>query len=351
MSNSYNQTSEYNFPPQNAQQQAPQQAWGSAPQQPKKKGGWWKVLLAVLLVFVLLIALAEFGMRAYMKNQIVSGLEENAASQNVEMAGDPQVSFGASPVLAALFTKTLGELDMTIPSSLDISYEDNDESRPVVKGNPEIHFLGKDTEIQEQGKQMIVGDLTATTSIPAEFMLAQVKKSMNEKQAQDSGNFLQNLITITDIKPSPDNQTLDVEITQGLATMSMKPTIENGQLKLDVDGAKIAGMDMPESIVNTLRDSLADQSMAGELSGLEFESVEVTDSGMNVKLKGQNVDMSQMAQSIEDSPGDSSSNGNGTGSGSSSESGNGSGSSDSLQESGEAPAGGPVGSSGDGYAA
>ena len=347
MSNSYNQTSEYNFPPQNAQNQAPQQAWGSAPQQPKKKGGWWKVLLAVLLVFVLLIALAEFGMRAYMKNQIVSGLEENAASQNVEMASDPQVSFGASPVLAALFTKTLGELDMTIPSSLDISYEDNDESRPVVKGNPEIHFLGKDIEIQEQGKQMIVGDLTATTSIPAAFMLAQVKKSMNEKQAQDSGNFLQNLITITDIQPSPDNQTLDVEITQGLATMSMKPTIEDGQLKLEVDGAKIAGMDMPESIVNTLRESLADQSMAGELSGLEFKSVQVTDSGMNVELKGQNVDMSQMAKSIEDSPGDSNTDGNGSGS----SSGSGSGSADSLEESGEAPAGGPVGSSGDGYAA
>lgn len=304
------------------------QGWNNGAPKQKKKHKGLRILLSIVVVLVLLIALAEFGMRAYLKDQIANGVKEQAAESGVELASEPKANFGKSSVLLGMLTQNIGELNMEVPSSLDISYEDGDKSRPVVNGNPEVKFEGRDVKIENQGEQMIVGELTMNTSIPSELMLAQVAKST--AQQGGSGGGMEGLVTITGVKPNEEDQTLEFEITHGLATMKMKPVVENGKMRFDVEGAQLFGMDLPESLKNSVQDSLSQDAVGMEDTNLEFKNVHVTSEGMDVEMYGRNVDMKEMSQSIEKTPGESSSGG-------------------SLNPGAGREDEGPVGSSGDGY--
>lgn len=345
MSNPNDQTSEYTFPPHNGGQYGQQQGWGqpqgngghqtqAAVNRPKKKGKTGKILLALALVLVLLVALAEFGARAYMKNQIVEGLQQQATEHHLQLAGDPAVSFGKSPVLLGLFSKSLNELNMTIPSSLNISYQDSDKSKPVVQGNPEVKFHGEDITMDQQGQTGTIGKMTMNTAIPSEYMLAQVQKNAADQPQQGgAAGFLQQAITVTGIKPLPDEQALEVEISGGLASIKMKPTVENGELKMQAEGGEVFGFSLPETFLSNIQDSLSSQTSEVGPAGMEFKNVTVTNEGMDVELFGSDVDMSELAQSVEETPGSNTGNGDGSDSANSGTSGsNGSGTAGALNE-------------------
>lgn len=316
MSNPNNQTSEYNFPPNhggqnyggqnNGGQFAQQQGWGqqqgSSARAPKKKSSVGKVLLIILLVLVLLVVAAEFAARWYMKDQIVQGLEKQASADNLQLEEDPSVSFGPSPVLLGMLTQNLQQLDMTVPSTLDISYEDGDESKPVVSGSPEVKFHGKDIKIQNQGQDVIIGDLTMNTAVPAEYMLAQAIKGTQEQNSGDGG-FLQQAIKLTGIKPVPDEQVLEMEVSGGLATLKMKPVVENGEMKMQAEGGEIFGFNLPQQFVDSIQDSLNSSSSESGPGNLEFVSATVTDEGLAVEMHGNDVDMNELSQSVEETPG------------------------------------------------
>ncbi|MBF0581554.1 DUF2993 domain-containing protein [Corynebacterium sp. ED61] len=312
MSNPNNQTSEYNFPPNhggqnNGGQFAQQQGWGqqhgSSARAPKKKSSVGKVLLIILLVLVLLVVAAEFAARWYMKDQIVQGLEKQASADNLQLKEDPSVSFGLSPVLMGMATQNLQQLDMTVPSTLNISHEDGDESKPVVTGNPEVKFHGKHIKIQNQGQDVIIGDLTMNTAVPSEYLLAQAVKGTQEQHSGGGGGFLQQAITLTGVKPVPDEQVLEMEISHGLATLKMKPVVENGELKMQAEGGEIFGLSLPQQFVDSIQDSLNSSTSESGPGGLKFENATVTDEGLAVEMHGTNVDMNELSQSVEETPG------------------------------------------------
>jgi len=306
VSNPNNQTSEYNFPPNHGGQFAQQQGWGqqhgSSARAPKKKSSVGKVLLIILLVLVLLVVAAEFAARWYMKDQIVQGLEKQASANNLQLEEDPSVSFGLSPVLMGMATQNLQQLDMTVPSTLNISHEDGDESKPVVTGNPEVKFHGKHIKIQNQGQDVIIGDLAMNTAVPAEYILAQAIKGTQEQNSGD-GSFVQQAIKLTGIKPVPDEQVLEMEISGGLATLKMKPVVENGELKMQAEGGEIFGLSLPQQFVDSIQDSLNSSTSESGPGGLKFENATVTDEGLAVEMHGTNVDMNELSQSVEETPG------------------------------------------------
>lgn len=346
MSNPYNETSTYNFPPQQPQQphyNAPQPgAWGQQPQPKKKLGTGWKVLIALVLVFTLLLVGAEFGMRAYMKNQIANGIKEQAAASGVTVTEEPEVSFGTSPVLLGLLGSKVPELNMTVPSSLKITYPDGDKSHPEVTGNPKLEIRGQDLNVGDGGKQMVFSDLTIGATIPTELMLAEASKASKNNQPSGGGgaaDFLKDQLTITNVTPRPEKEVLEMEIAHGIATMEMKPTIKDGTMTFDVAGAQIFGFDVPEQFTNSIRDSLSKQT-AQQMQGMEYRHVRVTSEGLFLELHGTNVDMQQLGQAVEHS-----SENNAGGSGA-----HGGGAGASLDgDSSRYPQGGPFGSSGDGY--
>lgn len=306
MSNPYNQTSAYNFPPHNPQQpQQGQQGWGQPqnswgqPQQKKKKNKVGIILLVIFLILALLVVAAEFGVRAYLRDQMTSSLKAQAASSGAAMETDPEVSFGSSPVLLGLLTSKIGHLDMTIPSTLNVEYPDGDRSKPQVTGAPEMKIQGRDMKIDPNNTdEMTFGELTMNVTMPPELMMAEASKAGDENRGGDN-NPLADMLTITDVVPNPDEQVLEFQIAQGLATMKMKPVIKDGGMTFEVDGAKLLGFDLPQQFTDAIRDSLAgeQQSIGGNM---EFRDVRVTRDGLEVEMYGRDVNMRDMAETVDE---------------------------------------------------
>lgn len=273
-----------------------QPGWGPNPQPAKKKSGkGWKILIGIVVVVALLLVLAEFGVRAFLSNQITNGVKEQAAQSDSPLASDPEVSFGSSPVLLGLATGKISHLNMHIPSSLNVTYPDSDKSKPDVKGNPEIRMQARDIKGTSQ-EDMRIGDLNMQTEIPTELMLAQAQEGQAKQTPQGGGleGAIAGLMTLTGIKPDPEAGVLNFEIGGGIASLAMKPTAKDGKMTMDVEGGKVLGMNMPESFVNSIRDSLTKNAQDAMIKGMEVTDVKVTDHGMELKLHGTDVDMNEL---------------------------------------------------------
>ncbi|HAJ52132.1 MAG TPA: DUF2993 domain-containing protein [Corynebacterium variabile] len=260
-----------------------------------------KILVTVVVVILLLLAAAEFGLRFYLKGQIADEMRDSSAEQGIELSGDPDVSFGASPMLLGLAQGKLSRVTVDLPSSLDISYEDSDRSRPVVTGQPAATMNAKDMEIT--GDDPVIGDLTLDTVLPQDYLLAVLQKSMSQEggdQAADdggAGDLLSGLIQITGVTTNEETGTLEIEISSGLATLSMTPTVTDGKMSFEVADMKILGMSMPDSLVGDLSDSLT--QTIEETENLEVTDASVTADGLKVRLHGTDMKVDDLASEVD----------------------------------------------------
>lgn len=292
----------------NTGQPAAPQSWGAQSRQDgttagkKRSGLWWKILVALVVILVLLAAVAEFGVRAYAKNTVVDEIRSSAQNNGTELAEDPSVSFGTSPLLLGLVQGKIPSFDATIPSSLDVSYEDSDQSRPVVSGQPEMAINAKDMSTDTGNPT--AGEITVDTTLPPEFLLAEIQKSQaqgtdgNGEDGGDGGDgagLLEGLIEVTGVQMNTADNTMDLEITGGLATLSMTPVVEEGALNFRVENLQILGMDLPESMVKSLTDSL--QETVNDVEGLQIQSADITEGGLSVQLHGTDVSLDDVSSS------------------------------------------------------
>ena len=260
-----------------------------------------KILVTVVVVILLLLAAAEFGLRFYLKGQIADEMRDSSAEQGIELSGDPDVSFGASPMLLGLAQGKLSRVTVDLPSSLNISYEDSDRSKPVVTGQPAATMNAKDMEIT--GDDPVIGDLTLDTVLPQDYLLAVLQKSMSEDggdpAADDggAGDLLSGLIQITGVTTNEETGTLDIEISSGLATLSMTPSVTDGKMSFEVADMKILGMSMPDSLVGDLSDSLT--QTVEETENLEVTDASVTADGLKVRLHGTDMKVDDLASEVD----------------------------------------------------
>lgn len=273
----------------------------------KKSGKGWKIAAAIVAVLMLLLAAGEFGTRAFMSNQITNSVKEEAAESGLDLEQDPNVSFGPRPILLGLAAGSIPHMDMTIPSTLDVSYENDDPSRPVVKGNPPVHLVADDLKIDDESDNMIMGEVTITTNIPKELMLAQAQKggeSSEETEGAQGGTelgFLENLFRVTGIEPNLEHQAMEFQIGGGIAKLRLKPVVDGSTLRFEVDSAEFLSFEIPGSFVDSIKGSLEDAAVEGIGGGLEFQSVSVTQDGMELVLHGTDVDMKEVGQTIDSS--------------------------------------------------
>lgn len=293
----------------------------------KKSGLWWKILVSVVAVLVILLVIAEFGVRAYAKNTVVDEIRSSLEEDGTELSEDPSVGFGASPLLLGLVQGKIPSMNASLPSTIQVDYEDGDQSRPVVSGQPAVDLDAKDISIK--GESMLIDDLTLNTTMPPELLLAELQKSEAEgaegtegEQAQDdqsgeSGDnpfsgALEGLISITGVNMNPDENTLDFEVSGGLATLSMTPEVTDGNLSMSLADVKIFGMSLPESVAESLSDSL-ERSVNDTSEDLDIQSAEVTEDGLKIELHGNQVNMDDIdasgALSTSDDSGESSESG------------------------------------------
>lgn len=260
-----------------------------------------KILVTVVVVILLLLAAAEFGLRFYLKGQIADEMRDSSAEQGIELSGDPDVSFGSSPMLLGLAQGKLSRVTVDLPSSLNISYEDSDRSKPVVTGQPAATMNAKDMEIT--GDDPVIGDLTLDTVLPQDYLLAVLQKSMSEDGGEPAaddggaGDLLSGLIQITGVTTNEETGTLDIEISSGLATLSMTPSVTDGKMSFEVADMKILGMSMPDSLVGDLSDSLT--QTVEETENLEVTDASVTADGLKVRLHGTDMKVDDLASEVD----------------------------------------------------
>ena len=300
----YGQAGAYGQPNQNMFQQ-----------QPKKSKLWLKVLIGFLLVIVLLLLLAEFGLRWFMKDQIQSAFREQQQESGVSEPVDPDISLGASPVLLGIVQGKIPQMTVDIPSTLDITYEGQDKSKPKISGEPAVHLELRDMKMDtDNPDNAVVGDLRLRTVITKEMLLAQASESASDGGG-DEDNPLAGLLQITDVRPNPDKQTLSFDLTGGLATFEVKPVIQDGQMKMEMENVSLLGMDLPDSFTQEMESQLEDSIPADVQGGMDFESINVTDEGMEVHMHGTDVNFSELDTGSATSGSSGSGNGSGSGSG------------------------------------
>lgn len=277
---------------------------------PKKKSGlWWKILVGIIAIIVILLVIAEFGVRAYAKNTVVDEMRSSLEEDGTKLEEDPDVSFGSTPLLWGLAQGKIPSFEATVPSTFEVNYEDNDESRPVVSGQPEMTMNAKDMELNEDDP--IVDDLTVDTTLPPEFLLAEIQKSQSEggegaagsgdaENAQDDSTAednplsgaLEDMISVTGVEPNTEENTLDFAISGGLATLSMTPELKDDGLTFSVADVQILGMSLPEELTQDLTDSL--ESSVNQTEGLQIKDAKVTSDGLQVQLHGTDVNLNEI---------------------------------------------------------
>lgn len=278
-----------------------------------------KILLAVVVALVIIAAAAEFGLRTYLKGQLADEMRRSASEQGIELAADPQVSFGSSPLLLGLARGTIPSLSVDLPSTLDISYQDSDRSRPVVKGQPAATIDLSDMEISRDNPR--AGELSMETTLPDDYLLAVINQSMSQQTSQTSpdgdgqaqgataDNLLSGLIQVTGVKSDKDKGTLDVELSGGLATLSMTPKSVDGALSFDVSDVKIFGLSLPEELVGDISSSLTGSVERTE--NLRITGASVTADGLRVTLHGDDVRLDDITTEVNSTTGTAVNGGNG----------------------------------------
>lgn len=250
----------------------------------KKSGGSlaWKIVVGVLVALLIIILIAEFGLRWFISNQMTEEFKNSAKEEGIEATEDPSVSFGGSPLLFGLMRGSISQMDMTTPSTLQIEGSQ-------IKGQPasEIHVEDMSTDTNNP----VAGSLRATTTVPDDYLLASFQKGISDQSGSDTvGNMV-----VTEITANDQSDELEVKFGGGLASLSLKPTARDGKLEINATEAAIFGLSLPEQATSAISDALQD-GMSEQLvaNDMQVESVDVGDGKLTLTITGTDVPMNDM---------------------------------------------------------
>ena len=242
----------------------------------------WKIIIGILVALLVLILLAEFGLRWFIGHQMTSQFNQAAEEEGIQVKEDPSVSFGGSPLLVGLFKGSISQMDMTTPSTLQIDGTD-------IKGQPasEIHVEDMSTDQENP----VAGKLRASTTVPDDYLLASFQKGISEQAGSEKvGNMV-----VTEINANEQDHVLDVKFAGGLANLSLEPTAHDGKLDIRATEASIFGLELPdqatEAISSALQNGMSDQFVGSDMN---VDSVEVLDGELKLTITGTDVPMNDM---------------------------------------------------------
>lgn len=242
----------------------------------------WKIIVGLLVTLLILVLVAEFGLRWYIGHRMTEQFHDTVAAEGLSTDEDPSISFGAAPLLVGAAQKKISQMDMTTPSTLQI---DGDE----VKGQPASDIHIKELTMSDDP---VAGELTATTSIPDDYLLVTFQNAIQDKSGiQGLGDAV-----ITDIQANRADNVLDLEFGGGLLKLSLRPFAQDGALALEVTNSTLFGMQLPdqakESVSQSLTDSLKEQ-FQGDLT---LNDAHVTDGAVSLTMVGHDVPLNELSQ-------------------------------------------------------
>lgn len=266
----------------------------------------WRVLVGILVLLLVLLVVAELGLRWFIGNQLRSTFEADAQEQGVTLEEDPSISFGATPLVFSVLGRNIPQMEMTTPSTLQIEYPDGPNSIPEVNGSPAAMVNITDLDITDPNNP-VAGTMNTTTEIPEDMILAMIQQSTAASQeGSDPTDFgaaiVQELVKVTDVSTQPDTNTLDVEFTGGAAVLSLEPRVENGELLFQATNANLFGFDLPEQVTGMITSAL-EKGMQDATGDMEITEFTVIEGGIRVSIRGENLPLSELSGTTTETSG------------------------------------------------
>ncbi|MET9325504.1 LmeA family phospholipid-binding protein [Tsukamurella sp. NPDC003166] len=219
---------------------------------PKAKRSTGKLIGLIAAGVVALVVIAFVGIELYVRNHIEGCLADNIKSG--AKANDVSVSFAKTPMLIQNASGKMSSIDITIDglqgtSGLNV--------RILLKG---VDPSG-DNRIDDA---TILGEFTAD--------------GIKNKVAQ--------VPLLSDPKVTLNPSANRIEITTGLITINLTPSIKDNKVVLTASKASILGFGVPDELAQQAITAIADIPTP---NGLTASDLKMTDQAVSLRYSGQNV--------------------------------------------------------------
>ncbi|MDY5786045.1 MULTISPECIES: LmeA family phospholipid-binding protein [unclassified Corynebacterium] len=251
----------------------------------------WKVIVGILAALLILLLVAEFGLRAYMANEIRSSMAAEAPDSVAVQADDMGVSFGPSPLTLGLARGVVPHVTLDTPSTLAIEGDS-------FAGNPATTIQVDNLRV-DNGRQ-VAEQLTLNTQLPDDFVRVMLQQQLSDalSQAGDGrASFLDGIITVSDVTSNPETGTFTIGFSGGAAGLELRPEMRDGNLTFQAEATELFGFAMPQSVTQGISSALetgVEESVTGQLEVRDFT---VGAGNLDVTLSGNDVDMAQLSRS------------------------------------------------------
>ena len=244
----------------------------------------WKIIVGVLVAVLIIVLLAEFGMRWFTAKQMKDQFHAAAEEDGIEVSEEPTISFGSSPLIFGVLKGEVSQLEMHTPSTLQINGN-------VITGQPEATI---DMEGMTLSDDPVARHMVATTLIPEDYLLITFQDAI----ADQSGVDMLRDVVVTDITANGEQGVLDFQLGGGLATISLQPTAVDGQLHLEATESTLFGISLPEEATQSISEGLS-KGMQEQFTGdLAIEDVTIEDGAVSIRVAGDNVNFQEMSQQM-----------------------------------------------------
>lgn len=242
----------------------------------------WKWLVGIAAALIIVILVAEFGLRWFMGNQMTKEFEQTTQAEGLTAEGEPSVSFGSSPLLLGMLGGKIPSMEMHTPSTLLIEGDQ-------IKGQPQadVHIEG-----MTLADDPVADSLRATTTIPDDFLLVTFQNGIREESGMDQlGN-----IAVSDITANGQEGILDVDMAGGIVGLALRPYAQDGALAIEATKSTLFGYELPDQATNAISEALS-QGLKDQFVGdLQMDNVIVEDGFLKLTVAGTNIPLSEIGQ-------------------------------------------------------
>lgn len=264
-----------------------------------------RIFLALIALILVAIIAIEGGGRYLLSRSIESSMGEESS-----------ISFGSSSLTLAFLSSKVQTVEITTPDSLKISYPNGGDNAPEINGSPATHITL--TGMHFYGSQAGIADhVQITTTLSDNLLLAMVQQAIAQSREEDTTSddssndssfniaditksIVSSLITVSAVSTDEMHGTVTIQFTNGLASLSITPSIEDGQLTFTHADVSLLGMNISNSLADSITNSL--QETAAQInSDLKFTNLKVTNNGVMISLEGDNINLSEASSLSVDS--------------------------------------------------
>lgn len=253
-----------------------------------------KILITIIVLILLLLLVAEFGLRWFLGDKLKDQFAAQASEQGLRVEEEPSVTFGATPLLFDIARSSISKVSVNTPDTLAITYPGGAGEAPEILGTPESTITLEGLNISDSDNP-VAESMNLTTFATDEFILATVQREMSTQIGGSESNdfaqqLMQELIQITGVTSDPERGAVEVEFTGGVAGLTLRPVVDNGQVSFEVLDSQLFGFGLPAEVSTALTQGL--QSSVDQVAGgLQVGNIEVQDNGLSIQLTGQNINV------------------------------------------------------------